>query len=331
MTLGVLTSFARSDFMKLGFCVKNIFLFLTCVCFFSGCKTNQESYVATIGDEKIPLSEFNVYLYDQQKRFEDLGESDIWETEFDGKKALDIAKENSLTFIQYVKVSLKQAKQMDLSLTEEEQNESLKNVDTLYKELPTSIGISEKDYEKILLDRALFGKVYNEVTKAYQLSETEFNTFFDSYFEKNKNQYGEYEVRLVHTTDKAKAEQCLKEVRDSLRFEDAVSKYSQDENKILKIKQGTYGTDFDNVLFSLSVGDISDVITTQNGFYVVKVENIIEPDKEKLKESIKEYYIIDKKQAAFDEKYNEWQKNIEVTKNTKVWDSIQIIKNNEVN
>ena len=51
-----------------------------------------EDYVVKINDEAVSKEEFNIYLFETQKSFEQFGGTDIWDTDFDGKSAEDVAK-----------------------------------------------------------------------------------------------------------------------------------------------------------------------------------------------------------------------------------------------
>ena len=57
----------------------------------SGCLGKGGDYVAEIGNTKIRRGEFMVYLIEQKKNFEEQGGSDIWEADFDGVSAIEVA------------------------------------------------------------------------------------------------------------------------------------------------------------------------------------------------------------------------------------------------
>ena len=94
--------------------MKNIILYAVLAVFLlSGCSRSQQTtntgVVFTVNDEAVSVEEFNIYLYETQKSFEQLGGTDIWETDFDGRKAESVAKDNTFNTVVMVKIAAQKA------------------------------------------------------------------------------------------------------------------------------------------------------------------------------------------------------------------------------
>src|SRR5712675_73485 len=93
-----------------------------------------------------------------------------------------------------------------------------------------------------------------------------------------------------------KAEDVLKQVRKGGKFEDLAKKYSEDPGSKAKggdlgwITQGQTVPEFEKTAFSLSPGQVSDLVKTQYGFHIIKVlekETAHTKPFEEVKDSIK--------------------------------------------
>lgn len=130
-----------------------------------------------------------VYLIEQKKNFEEQGGSDIWEADFDGVSAIEVAKQNALDSITMVKSAVKQTDSLGIKLDEKD----ISDIDNQTKSLMSEFSSEELtelslDYDKIhsiLEESALQSKVYDYVTSNYVVNSDEMNKYIEEYKKKN--------------------------------------------------------------------------------------------------------------------------------------------------
>jgi peptidyl-prolyl cis-trans isomerase C len=108
-----------------------------------------------------------------------------------------------------------------------------------------------------------------------------------------------------------KAQDIRKKISGGEDFEDAARKYSQDPGSAPKggdlgfIVKGQMVKTFERAAFALPVGGVSDVVQTEFGYHIIKVEEKKAPSKlrlEDVKDDLKEYLF----RSAAREQYNQF-------------------------
>ncbi len=143
-------------------------------------------------------------------------------------------------------------------------------------------------FKKELRNDLLMQKLYDKEVKS-ELSEEDLK----EYYEKNMYKFKRPEkikVRIIYVRndptdpkgrEKAlkRAEEALKKIKEGEEFADVASKYS---NAMSRIKGGDMGfvhkgmldEPIEKAAFSLKKGEVSEIIETPKGFYIVKLEDI---------------------------------------------------------
>ena len=179
----------------------------------SGCataekETGADSYVVRINDTEVSKEEFNIYFYETQKGFEEIGGEDIWETDFDGRSAIEVAKDNTLNTLIYIKTAVDKAEKAGIEISEEERIAAGEAAVAIFRSLDETakkkIGASLDDYMSVLEENALYNAVYNDAVKDYTVSDAEYESYYTSYSEEIIEQYKIY-VDSTEPVDEAKA------------------------------------------------------------------------------------------------------------------------------
>ena len=155
-----------------------------------------------------------------------------------------------------------------------------KNTQELYKDFEVEDDDNLKQaVDLIIRTEKMFGKLLENLPKPS-------NAAIRQYYEKNKEQFSSGEqIRVAHIvkyvdwqTEETEAYQTLKQAHDELKngatFEEVVDKYSdcKDQSGDLgNISRGQMAEEFDDIVFNLAAGQVSDVFRTRFGFHIAKV------------------------------------------------------------
>ncbi|MDD3818482.1 MAG: peptidylprolyl isomerase [Actinomycetota bacterium] len=272
--------------------------------------------VASVDGIKIKQSEVDEYV-DIAKSADTSGEL------ASNEESLNNLKVNIIDSLIVTKLLEKYAEENNITVTDEEAKEQLNLIINSYP--------SEEDFEKILkendIDREflekelrsqlLTEKIYNKVTEDVIVTDEE----VEQYYEDNKEtQFLVPEsAKAAHILvmfpwkkdNSEETEEGRKEAREKIEmikeklengedFEELARTYSDDETTkenggdLGYVYKGQMVDEFDNVLFSLDIGEISDIVETDMGYHIIKVyeykKEYVE-DFEEVKDSIKEYLL----------------------------------------
>ena len=300
----------------------------------SGCLGKGGDYVAEIGNTKISRGEFMVYLIEQKKNFEEQGGSDIWEADFDGVSAIEVAKQNALDSITMVKSAVKQTDSLGIKLDEKD----ISDIDNQTKSLMSEFSSEELtelslDYDKIhsiLEESALQSKVYDYVTSNYVVNSDEMNKYIEEYKKKNAGEFNTYTVQELFVQgdvegsnqNYTKAQDAYNKIKNGADFSSVAKEISPDldtNSKTLAIN--LYGEDVLQSIYKTAKGNVTFISAT-DGYYIFKVNDITPTDNtDKIKE-LENQYTESKKQQIYQAQITQWSGNTSVKKNEDVWNSI---------
>lgn len=300
----------------------------------SGCLNKGGDYVAEVGNTKISRGEFMVYLIEQKKNFEEQGGSDIWEADFDGVSAIEVAKQNALDSITMVKSAVKQTDSLGIKLDEKDisaiDNQAKSLMNEFSSEELTELSLDYDKIHSILEESALQSKVYDYVTSNYVVNTDEMNKYIEEYKKKNAGEFNTYTVQELFVQGDAegsnqnytKAQEAYNKIKNGADFSSVAKEISPDldtNSKTLDIN--LYGEDVLQSIYKTAKGNVTFISAT-DGYYVFKVNDITPTDNTEKINELKSQYTESKKQQIYQAQITQWSGNISVKKNESVWNSI---------
>lgn len=337
--------------------MKKFFSLILCtLLLLSGCQAKNDDWVINIDNNKVSKPEFLVYLQEQKRSFEQQGGEDIWETDFDGVSAWEVAKQNAANSVVMVKLAVAQADSLGVSdaTNAQEVSEDAKELyDSFTQEEITSMGITPELTEDIIAEGQIQSRVFEAVTKGYRPNEEEFDKYCRQYYEDNIDMYKQISLRSIYiakepsgepmkeviaidefnnrpkknitTTGKAKADEAYEMLKNGESFNSVQYDYSEDPNRLeFLLTSDMYNEDILNVIYALKKDEYTPVLEYEDGYYIFCAKEVSETPIDSVKEELSKTFEDTKKREIYQEQNERWYSEANITRNTEVWDSITI-------
>ncbi len=304
---------------------------------FCACSAGSNNYVLTINGSKISKGEYMVYLYEQKKSFEERGGADIWEADFDGTSAQDVAKQNAINSLTLVKAAVAQADNLKIKLDDTDKAQIASESAALYNDMGEAktkqLGITESDIKKIIEESHIQQKVYDLVTNGFEVNEEDFEAYFNEHYDSEIARYNNITVKQIFlpadeessTANYDKALAARERINNGENFDKIQSEYTTStKTDSFLLEDGMYDEAVNDELYHLPQGAVSDVIECSDGYYIFKIISVESPDMSSVKEGLRAEYIREKKLEIYSAQNEQWQADMKIEKNDVVYDIIDI-------
>lgn len=238
-----------------------------------------EDTLAVVNGQSIPISDYTNSFVLVEKSYNDLYGDSIWTQDINGRTVKQIIKEeivNTLVVEELIKEYV-----ADTGFTVDEEA-----VNTTYEEFQTAIA-EEEDLQAFYVENNLDDAFFKEEIKTQMIAEefrrlvTEDVKADDSKLEELYNTYT-VQVSASHilVEDDAMAKVVLEKVKAGEDFAELASEYSKDPGSAANggslgyFPRGVMVPEFEEVAFSLAVGEVSDIVESQFGYHIIKIEDI---------------------------------------------------------
>jgi parvulin-like peptidyl-prolyl isomerase len=263
--------------------------------------------VAVVGDTEVPKSEFDALIaqakrsYKQQKR----------EFPKAGTPEYATLKNQAVAFLVQRAQFEQQAEELDVEISDKQVDARLEQIKKQYfggdqKRYDAQLkeqGLTEDQVRRDIRAQLLQEELSKKVTGGVKVTDAEIK----SYYEKNKEQYGQPEsrdVRHILVPTKKQAQQLHTQLQAGGNFAALARRHSKDpgskkQGGKLTVAKGQTVPPFDKAAFELKKGALSPPIKTQYGWHLIEPLSAIKPAKttplKEVKESIRQQLLQTKK------------------------------------
>ncbi len=327
---------------------------------FCGCSGIGGSWIISVNGNKIDKNEYMVYLYEQVKVFEETGGSDIWDIDFDGVSAPEVAKQNAANSLLRAKLAVEEAPNNNVSTSVDETQ-----VETDAKELYDSIqadtlgridlsGVTLDICKNIIRDGLIQSRVYDAVTGSYEINRQEFNNYLQDNYNKNISMFKNVTVKAIYVNSDPNAappegeEPAIDEFSNTIKKEISLKGKERIDEAYAMLKKGEqfaavqydYSEDPDRrefvlndemydesvraMIYALNKGEYTDIIEYNGGYYIFFAKEVFQTDMDSVSAEMEEEYIREKKEEIYQAQNDSWVNAAEIKRNTAVWDGVTI-------
>lgn len=315
---------------------KILCLALAAACVLSGCgkKTDENDVVATVGDVEITMSEFEFYLENvkQQMQGTELSSDEDWKTkDIDGKKAIEIAKEQAIDIaaknVAYKMIYEKMGKTItdeNKAAIEETKNNIVTQYDQAggYEAFLTNANITDEFVDMLCESMFCSEQLYTEFVSSQNVTDDEINAFYDENYDLYFSSYRRAKHVLILTKNmetneeysedkkaeaKKKAEEIFQRAKKGENFDSLVSKYSEDPGSATNpegytFTDGEMVKEFQDCVDSLAPGEIG-FVESSFGYHIIQRLDV---DKSYFAENIKARILSTKFDEYIEQKMEEY-------------------------
>lgn len=282
--------------------------------------------------------EIMVYLTNIQNQYERIYGMEIWDVNLDGITLEENVKDIALAQIAQIKTMNLMAEQYDVTLSEEEESQVENAAQAYYASLNETeiekMGVSKDTIEELYKEYALAGKVYRYIIKDInpEISDDEARTITVQHI-LLKTYAMDGTGKKIEYTQKAKedtfdiAYEAWEKAMAGEDFDELIRRYSEDDKSTYSFGKGEMDPAFEDAAFNLGTGEISDIVTTESGYQIIKC---ISPFNKEETDSNKVKIIEQRKAEVFGQEYNAFVESLTKKLNEELWESIHFIHDENV-
>ena len=290
-----------------------------------------DATLLTIGDKNVSLSETMVYIMLYKSNYDGLLSEDIWDYNVENNRSFEqAAKECIINQIVASKIIEFGAEKLGVTVEPDEkieiEDKAIECYNQIFKDLDGKYGITQSVVKKVLYDNYLAEKVYEVATNDVEVDVKESESKVPTV--KQIEVLFEDENRTSKSIKKIKEEayEKIEEAKGKISFDcsnfTAVAEEMSDSNQTeVEVTCHTNEKAYREAALSLKKGEISDIVETSQGYYILYC--VVENDEDAMREN-EENIIKSRQDEIFAAKYDEWIREYDVYIVSDLWNRIKI-------
>jgi foldase protein PrsA len=215
--------------------------------------------------------------------------TDIWNQDIDGKKFIDVVKEQVVEKLISDRLVLEDAKDKGIDVTDEEVEQEVKSIKDYFEDEQKFLdfiatqNLSEEEFTEETRRNLIIMKYREKVVESVAVSEEDIKKYYDE----NPKEFKKDTVKASHILldSREEAEKVLAKAKAGEDFGSLAAEYSVEPGaETTKGDLGEFGygymvQPFEEAAFALDEGEISDIVETQFGYHIIKVyeKTIVDP------------------------------------------------------
>lgn len=313
---------------------------LLMLCMLSGCGESSRVVFTTglgkedvfrIDDIRCTRAELMIYLITAQNQYENVYGPEVWKVSKGNVTLEENVKDTVLEKTVRIKTMCLLAKSRKLELDDREKELVEKAAEDFFSALSEEdcdyLGASRESIAKMYSEYALASKVYREIIRDVnpEVSDDEARTITVQYIQLRtwttngsgtRIEYGDDVKRSVYNKACEIRDMAEEEEQDFLEL---ASKYSDSANITSSFGKGEMEAEIEAAAFLLETGEISEVIETAEGYYILKCISTFDREQTDVRKlEITE----ERRRDKFGEEYDAFAEPLTHQLNTKLWDEI---------
>lgn len=250
----------------------------------SGCAKDVEGVVARVNDEDISQEEFDLEFEIYKETYErQLGEGALTRVEPDGRTLETEIKEMLLDTLIVERLIMQDSIAKDITVSDDEVTQRLDELiislggQEQFNEFLESNAMTKEYFKNYTKNDILFNKHSEEFINSVEIDDKEAEIFFNE----NKEDLIVLQASQILLSTEEDGNRVLEALKSGENFEDLVITESKDSTSAVNggdlgyIVKGKYKAvpEFEKALFELEVGEISDLIKTEVGFHIIRLDD----------------------------------------------------------